>query len=451
MAASAPLRVLLVEDDAVIAQAVQALLRAGPNHGGRDPPPQTLSVSTASTLSEALTLLGHEAFDAILLDLNLTDSTGSNTYERILRVAKDAAVVVFTGTDDEELALAALRAGAQDYILKGATSRDVLVRALRHAVQRKAATRQASRGDPPGGSTARRQLDLAHAEQEIIRWMESGARRASPRFEPGELMAERYRLREALGRGSFGVTFLAEDEVLRRPRVVKALIAREDGEASARAFLSEARKAAAVESPHVVRIDDFGIAGRTPYIVMEFVKGRTLAARLAEPPPLTARETAAMAADVLEGLADVHACGILHRDLKPSNIMLSDAGAKIIDFGLARRIKDPTVSSLAPPPPGEGTLGYMSPEALVGDVLTPASDIYAMGAVLFECIAGRSYLPQAPRAEVERAILDEAPRLPPEADPALGAIALRALAKAPAGRYATADQMREAILALGLD
>ncbi|HVM45721.1 MAG TPA: protein kinase [Candidatus Thermoplasmatota archaeon] len=440
---------LLVEDDPVATQALQAFLRAGPTKGAD----LRVAITTASTLQEALGELAAERFDAVLLDLTLPDSEGADTYRAIIAAAGDAAVVVLTGHQDELLALDALLAGAQDYLIKGEVGRNALLRALRHAVQRKAAMRAATTSS--GGAVdpeLRRHLDLLEAEHTLLRRIVAAPtqREEPPRLEPGALVAGRYRLVEALGRGATSVTFRAEDEVLRRPRVLKAFLGRDGGEDAARAFLQEARSAAGVEHPRVVGIRDFGLAGSVPYIVMDLVTGKTLQETLTQEGALPPERAARVMAEVLEGLAEIHRAGILHRDIKPSNVMIGETGAIIIDFGLATRIADPTASALAPAAAPEGTLGYMSPEALEGMPLSPASDVYAAGAMLFEMLAGRSYLRGGRRADVERAVLEEAPRLPDAAHPGLGAVALRALAKDPRDRFASAQQMREAILALGL-
>lgn len=431
----------------MIAASVETALGV-PSPSG-DPP---IDVTVVPTLTAGLDALGQSTFDAILLDLTLPDSRGMSTVERMAAAARDTPIVVFSSVQDEGVNLAALRAGAQDYLVKGSVDRPALLRALRHAIERKlvslAVTRPASAFD----TQLRKHLQMLEAEHTLLtRLLGPNAEPEHvPKFEPGAVLINRYRLEEELGRGTSGVTFRASDRTLRRDVVIKVLLerqGRQDG--TGHAFLDEARLAASVDNPHVVRVYDFGFVGHVPYIVTELVEGETMAEALARVPALPAAQAGRVMDDVLDGLGQVHGCGILHRDLKPSNILLSNKGAKITDFGLARLETDPTRSAMIPSAAGEGTLGYMSPEALEGVALTVASDIYSAGAVLFEALAGRSYLSDAKgrRSDIERAILERPPPALPKSVPAgLAAVTRRALEKDPADRFASAADMRSAIL-----
>lgn len=275
---------------------------------------------------------------------------------------------------------------------------------------------------------------------------------APPAPGPGALVAGRYRIERPLGEGAFGTAFLARDEALGRPAVLKALRPqRVRSEEAVRAFLREARLAASLQHPHVIRVHDFGSAGDTPYVVADYAEQGSLAQLLARAGPLPPGEARRILGEVLAGLAYVHGRGVLHLDVKPANILLdADGAAKLADFGVARVVEPlETQTGLGEPEVPLGTPAYMSPEAVQG--LTPgaASDLYSAGAVLYEALTGITYLPFEGRTafEVRRAILEDPPRAPPmPVDARLLGIALRALEKDPARRFASATAMQEALL-----
>lgn len=297
----------------------------------------------------------------------------------------------------------------------------------------------------------RARLGISESEHALLaRLIERAPPTADAPLDAGVLVAGRYRLERLLGEGAAAGAWLAVDETLARRAVLKvahASLARSD--AAARAFLHEARVAASLDHPNVVRVFDFGHHGDVPFLVMELVEGGTLEDRLARG-PLPAAEARAVVGDVLRGLAHVHAHGVLHRDLKPANVLLTPEGvAKIGDFGvaLAQGVED-TVTGLAPPLP-KGTLSTMSPEVVRGLPATPASDVYAVGALLYRCLTGQHYVRLEGRSrEAARAAVLTEPPLPPGegVDPALLRAALRALGKDPSSRYATAEEM---LVALG--
>lgn len=268
---------------------------------------------------------------------------------------------------------------------------------------------------------------------------------------PGSEIAGRYRLGRVLGEGTFGTAFLSEDTALGRAVVVKTSHAkRASDEASMRRFLAEARAAASVEHPNVVRVYDFGYQGDTPYLVMEHAEGGSLLARLESGAPLPPAEVASIMDGVLAGLASVHASGLLHRDLKPGNVLLGrDGTPKIADFGLAVPVDaQATAMGLAVPPIPAGTPAYTSPESLKGLPLTEASDLYSAGALLYHLLAGETYVrfDGLDAFGIRRVVLQETPRpLPREVEPAFGTLVRRALAKEPEERFGSAEEMRAAL------
>ena len=196
----------------------------------------------------------------------------------------------------------------------------------------------------------------------------------------------RYRLERSLGHGGMATVFLARDEELDRPVAIKLLAEHLAGDTAFRdRFLREARLAASLSHPNVVSVYDAGQAedGR-PFIVMEYVPGVTLA-EVGRPAPGEAVELVVQAC---QGLAHAHAAGLVHRDVKPQNLLLRDDGVlKVADFGIARAAETTALTQVGTV---LGTAAYLSPEQALGEQVTPAADVYALGAVLYELLAGRT-------------------------------------------------------------
>jgi eukaryotic-like serine/threonine-protein kinase len=269
------------------------------------------------------------------------------------------------------------------------------------------------------------------------------------------VLADRYELAETLGSGGMARVVAAYDRRLDRRVAVK--LVRDDLVAdpvSRERLLREARAAARLHHPNSVAVHDAGEVDGHAYVVMELVEGPSLADRLRERGALTPAEAVTIAASVLEALQAAHARGLVHRDVKPSNVLLpADGGVKLADFGIAKALDDAT-SSLTATGMVIGTPRYLAPEQAAGEPATVASDLYALGAVLFECLTGRPpFDAESPLAialahqrEPVPAVREHAPEVPP----ALAAAVQRALAKEPGNRFADAAAMRDA-LRRGLD
>lgn len=202
------------------------------------------------------------------------------------------------------------------------------------------------------------------------------------------LVAERYRLDEPLGRGAMGEVWRATDQALDRPVAVKLLRA-DDDDAAAERFRMEAQTAARLNHPHLVSMYDSGCHDGRFYLVMELVDGWSLAQELAVHGLLDPQEAGAIGAQMAAGLSAAHLQGVIHRDIKPGNIMLTtNRIVKITDFGIARFADD---ASHTPTATGKilGTGSYLAPERAVGRPALPASDVYALGCVLYELLTGR--------------------------------------------------------------
>ncbi len=262
-----------------------------------------------------------------------------------------------------------------------------------------------------------------------------------------DLIAGRYRLDSVLGRGGMGEVRAGTDLRLHRDVAVKLLRADLSDQADLRArFEREARAAARISHPNVVAVFDIGEHRGVPYIVMERLPGGTLAQELAGG-TITQARACAVVLEVLSALEAAHRLGVLHRDIKPSNILRGhDGSAKVSDFGIAKIAEDPD--------PGTtgvlfGTAAYLAPERLAGEPATPATDLYSVGVVLFEALAGRPpFRADTPLGLVQAISGDSPPPLAalrPDVEPAVIAVTEQAMAKDPNRRFQSASAMATAL------
>ena len=253
----------------------------------------------------------------------------------------------------------------------------------------------------------------------------------------------RYRLVRRIATGGMGEVWQADDTVLGRRVALKVLVEElAVDDRATRRFVREARATARLTHTNVARVYDFGRDGGAPFLVMELLEGETLAARLASG-PLPPAEAARVAAAVADALEAAHQRGIVHRDVKPSNIMLTPGGeVKVLDFGIAAAA-DETHSTT-----GSGlyaTVAYVSPERVAGEPATPASDVYSLGAVLYELLCGRPPFSGSSPALVARSHLHDLPvpvrQLAPWVPARLAEACEAALAKDPARRPSSAASL----------
>jgi eukaryotic-like serine/threonine-protein kinase len=276
---------------------------------------------------------------------------------------------------------------------------------------------------------------------------------------------EHYEFLRRLGAGGSGVVYLANDTLLQRPVVLKILRAGSlTAEQMRTTILREARLASAIEHPNVCAIYEVGESGDQAFIAMQYVPGQSLDQLIARG-PASLQLVLSVGIQIADGLQAAHALGIFHRDLKPQNVMLTEGGlAKILDFGLARRLKAEDMS-FDPARPGVardasmaatytargGTIRYMAPEQFVTGHSSVQSDVWALGVILYELAAGRHPFarPDAEDFQAIRAIQFSEPfdlsAIVPEISPELKSVMAGCLEKTPAARYASAAEVREAL------
>ncbi|HVP01747.1 MAG TPA: protein kinase [Solirubrobacteraceae bacterium] len=254
----------------------------------------------------------------------------------------------------------------------------------------------------------------------------------------GALLNERYRIEEPIGRGGMSTVYKAFDTTLERPVAIKMMhrdVARDADQLER--FRREARAIAKLSSPYVVGVIDAGEEDHTPYIVLEYVEGETLKERIRRLHRLPVPEAVAYAIEIARGLQAAHDRGIVHRDVKPQNVLLDEDGAaRVTDFGIARSL---TEEGLTADGRVLGTTDYVSPEQALGHAVTPQSDIYSLGVVLFEMLTGDvPFHGENQVAVAMHHVRDEMPDVRaarPEVSSALGAIVDRATAKSLDERY----------------
>ncbi len=287
-------------------------------------------------------------------------------------------------------------------------------------------------------------------------------------LEPGSRLGS-HCIVSAIGAGGMGEVYKATDTRLDRTVAIKVLPAELAGDRSRRERLArEAKAIAALSHPHICTLYEFDHQDGIDFLVMEHLEGETLAARIARKGALPLADTLRYATEIADALDTAHRQGITHRDLKPSNVILTKAGAKLLDFGLAK-LRDgratlasggaseietatmlPTMSgSLTGEGRIVGTLQYMAPEQLEGKEADARSDLFAFGAVLYEMTTGHRAFEGASQASLIAAILDAEPRpiaaLSPAAPAGLERVVARCLAKDPDDRWQTAADMKEAL------
>jgi CheY-like chemotaxis protein len=393
-------------------------------------------VVSAASGPEALELLRRSAVDLVLLDIMMPGMTGLEVLKtvRMSRTTATLPVIMVTAKTDSEDVVEALSLGANDYVTKPVDYPVALAR-----IRKELRTRQAVLAEtaPP--------VEPLSPAQAV----------------PGTVLGGRYRLEEMLGGGSFGTVFRARHLELERDVAVKVLAtsAGTDPEALAR-FRREGASACRVQHPNAVAVLDFGVnQGGVAYLVMELLEGRSLEKELGDETQLTPRRSAEIVVPVCLALAAAHAAGVVHRDIKPSNVFLHQTPQgelpKILDFGIAKMTREAALGqSLTVDGSLLGTPAYMAPERFRRGPYGTPSDIYSVGAMLYEMLAGRlPFIPGSadPLALVAMQAEEDPPPLRlrcPGAPPALEALVGAALSRNPDARPTAEELARRLALAV---
>lgn len=259
------------------------------------------------------------------------------------------------------------------------------------------------------------------------------------------MLNNRYQLLHTLGTGGMAVVYRAYDRMLERPVAIKILRQDFTGDNSFRErFRQEARAAANLSHPNIVTVHDFGFDDGRPFIVMEYVPGTDLKTMIKQRGRFATQETINLMSQACEGIGYAHRAGLVHCDVKPHNMLVTpDGRLKVTDFGIARAL-----ATILPDEQSDvvwGSPQYFSPEQAAGQAPSPASDVYSLGIILYEMLAGQlPYTADEPEelARMHREVRPVTPRrYNPQINSTLEQIIMKVLSKEPSQRYRSADQL----------
>jgi serine/threonine protein kinase len=279
---------------------------------------------------------------------------------------------------------------------------------------------------------------------------------AGDALRPGSVFAGRYEVKSILGLGGMGVVYRAFDRELQEPVAIKTLRPEvlSGGPVALERFKQEIRLARKIAHRNVVRTYDLGEVGGMYYLTMEFVEGTSLKQLIASRGRLPVAVALTIGKQLCRALEVAHEQGVIHRDIKPQNMVVEPNGfLKVMDFGIARLANPPKGKGLTEAGRSIGTPDYMSPEQLQGLDLDARSDLYSAGVVLFECLTGRvPFEADTPWSLIAKHLEESPPDLRglnAEVPEPLAQVVLKAMAKSPDDRYASAVEMHDALEAIG--
>ncbi len=462
-------------------------------------------VASAPSGAEALRLVAQGGFDLVLLDVLMPGMDGFAVLERIKgdTAMRSIPVIMISALDDLASVVRCIEHGAEDYLTKPFDP--VLLRARigaslekkrwhdREADYLRQVTRviEAASAVESGAYVAGTLAGITGRDDELgrlarvfdamaagvrarearlreqLRELQSDVTLATTEFEalqqkaiaegafpPGTTLGGRYDIVSVLGTGGMGVVYRALDRELNEEVAVKT-IRRELVTADAvlaERFKSEIRLARRISHRNVVRTHDLGDADGHLFVTMELVQGLTVRELLTTRGKLGVASTLALARQFAEALAVAHEAGVIHRDIKPENALVdADGVLKVMDFGIARLVE--ATSNRTQAGMVVGTPAYMSPEQLVGEEIDPRADLYALGVVMYECLTGRAPFTAPSAVALIARVLTTEPEPPQhrnaDVPPALSALVMQLLAKAPDQRPASAVILLEQLAELG--
>lgn len=484
-------RILVVDDE----EGNRDLLRRRLERGG-------YGVIGAASGEEALAVVAREPVDLILLDMLMPGLDGLAVLERVKGDARtrDLPVIMISALDSLEEIAKCIQAGAEDYLPKPFDP--IILRArIASSLARKrwrdqeqevvraiTVVTDAASAVEAGAYRAGQLADIAQRTDAIgrlarvmdrmatevqdrearlrgrlqdlrseIHAVAAGPSMLAPEagvtLEPGATFGGRYRIDRLLGRGAMGSVYLAHDVELSDEIAVKILKPELVADVAARErFKEEIRLARRITHQNVVRTHDFGEAEGVWYLTMEYVEGMTVRSLLDSRGRLGVPATLAIALQLAQSLDVAHAVGVIHRDIKPENLLLDTGGIlKVMDFGVARLAENAAAATevrlIA------GTPAYMPPEQLTGDHVDARADLYAAGAVIYECLTGRPPHHGVGMTELFRRVLGEDPVAPaalaPELPRPLSDLVMQLLARRVDDRVSSAAILVERLQALG--
>ncbi len=438
--------ILLVDDDPINLDLLCQVLR-GPSY----------RLFVTRTGEEAINIARRARPLVILLDVVMPGIDGYETCRRLKDdpETRDAAVIFLSALTDPKDKVRGFEAGAVDFITKPFGGEEVIARVNTHIAIQRLLRRQAEAQSP---AATRDTYDDARTRAPAV----AGDTSAESAFRTGDVVAFRFRIVRYLAKGGMGELYEAEDLELRERVALKTILPTiADSERSIALFKREVHLARQVTHPNVCRIYDVfrhrplgadGSVREVVFLAMELLRGETLADRLLREGRFQTTDILPIVRQMAEGLAAAHRVGVVHRDFKSPNVMLVEPNAPdqemrvvVTDFGLARRSAqgEATAFTLSFADAGEisGTPAYMAPEQVEGGDVTPATDVYALGVVLYELVTGVQpfVADSAIRTAIKR--LQEPPPPPtvhvPDLDPRWEAAILRCLARQPGDRFSS--------------
>lgn len=456
----------------------------------------------ASSGEDALAIVARQPIDLVLLDMLMPGLDGHAVLERLKADpgTRDIPVIMVSALDSLQEIAKCIRAGAEDYLPKpfdpiilkariaGSLARkrwrdqeQEVVRAIGVVTAAASAVEEgtytpgqladiAQRQDAVGrlarvmdrmatevqDREARLRGRLQELRSEMHAVAPGGAtlaHEAGITLRDGDTFAGRYRVERLIGRGAMGTVYLARDVELDEAVALKCLKPELVADAASRErFKEEIRLARRITHRNVVRTHDFGEAAQVWYLTMEYVEGMTVRSLLDSRGRLNVSATLAIAVQLAQALEVAHAVGVIHRDIKPENLLLDTGGVlKVMDFGVARLAENAMAATEARLI--AGTPAYMPPEQLTGDTVDTRADLYAAGAVIYECLAGRTPHQGTNMTDFFLRVLGDAPPpvmdLAPAVPRAMNDLVMQLLAKRAEDRVASAALLGERLQALG--